>query len=132
MKDKKTGLFEVPNLYNINGSANFFNKTHNGLTVYRNYDSKKTEIYIQKVKFKHWGQSGTMCSLGWHFINGRYYTFIPDNTNWILGEKKQVEAFELPPTPIKPNGAFDTPINKKDNWDFIPKNEFSDISNDAF
>jgi twinkle protein len=132
MKDKKTGLFEVPNLYNINGSANFFNKTHNGLTVYRNYDSKKTEIYIQKVKFKHWGQSGTMCSLGWHFINGRYYTFIPDNTNWILGEKKQVEAFELPPTPIKTNGAFDTPINKKDNWDFIPKNEFSDIGNDAF
>ena len=35
-------------------------------------------------------------------------------------------------SPIKPNGAFDTPINDKDNWEFKPKNEFSEIADDAF
>jgi twinkle protein len=29
----KDGKYEVPNLYSISGSANFFNKTHNGITI---------------------------------------------------------------------------------------------------
>ena len=62
-KSKETGLFEVPNLYSINGSANFFNKTDNGISVYRRFDQSNpehswTEVYIQKVKFGHWGKVG--------------------------------------------------------------------------
>ena len=134
-KNKQTGLFEVPNLYSINGSANFFNKTHNGFTVYRNFENKATEIYFQKVKFKHWGQAGTFCSLNWNFANGRYYMFNPDDTNWLVKEAKQVSAFENKPTTIKPNGAFTTPMLKKDN--FVPpviekKEDWLDIDDDAF
>ena len=81
-KNKDTGLYDIPNLYNISGSANFYNKTANGLTVYRNYETGQTEIYIQKVKFKHWGQTGTL-HLAWDSSNGRYYKGIPNYDNWI-------------------------------------------------
>jgi twinkle protein len=82
-KDKTTNIYEVPNLYNINGSANFFNKTSNGITVYRNSISKKSEIHVQKVKFKHWGATG-LCEWNWNFKNGRYFAEVEDNTNWLI------------------------------------------------
>ena len=34
------------------GSANFYNKTANGITVYLNKQTGQTEIYIQKKKKK--------------------------------------------------------------------------------
>ena len=52
------GFYEVPSLYDIAGSANFYNKTDNGLTVYRNFKNENVEVYIQKVKFSHWGEVG--------------------------------------------------------------------------
>jgi twinkle protein len=50
--------YEVPTLYDINGSANFFNKTDYGITVYRDRVEEKVSVIIQKVKFKHWGHAG--------------------------------------------------------------------------
>lgn len=58
MKDKKTGKYEVPTLYDINMSANFFNKTDNGFVVYRDFVEKRTYVHIQKVKFRHMGKLG--------------------------------------------------------------------------
>jgi twinkle protein len=54
----KDGKYVVPTLYNINGSANFFNKTHNGICVYRDYDKNITDVYVQKVKQSWLGQLG--------------------------------------------------------------------------
>lgn len=54
----KNGKYEVPTLYSISGSAHFFNKTHNGITVYRNYDTNITDVYVQKVKQSWYGQIG--------------------------------------------------------------------------
>ena len=91
LKDKKTNLFEVPSLYSINGSSHFYNKAANGITVYRNFETGLTEIHIQKVKFKHWGQSATV-HLAWNRDNGRYYKGTPNNDNWIYSEQpKQIE-----------------------------------------
>jgi twinkle protein len=90
-KDKATGLYEIPNLYNISGSANFYNKTANGITVYRNYTENITEIYIQKVKFKHWGKTGCI-HLAWDYENGRYYKGSPDKSNWLVTENKELQT----------------------------------------
>jgi len=91
MKDKKTGFYEVPNLYSISGSANFYNKTANGLTVYLNRETGLVEIHIQKVKFKHWGKPGCVI-LGWDYINGRYYKGNPSYESWInIEQPKQLE-----------------------------------------
>lgn len=72
-KDKKTGKYEVPTLYSISGSAHFFNKTHNGICVYRHYDSNITEVYVQKVKWYWLGQIGWVA---YNFdVNTRQYNF---------------------------------------------------------
>lgn len=57
-KDKKTGKYHVPTLYNISGSAHFYNKTHNGITVYRDFQANVTDVYVQKVKQSWLGQVG--------------------------------------------------------------------------
>jgi twinkle protein len=49
-KNKQTGKHNIPTLYDINGSANFFNKTHNGITVHRDFDTNQVDIYRQKIK----------------------------------------------------------------------------------
>lgn len=54
----KDNKFIVPNLYSISGSANFFNKTHNGICVYRDYARNITDVYVQKVKQSWLGQTG--------------------------------------------------------------------------
>lgn len=111
-KDKSTGLIEVPNLYSISGSANFYNKTANGITVYLNRQTLKSEIYIQKVKFKHWGQVGVV-SLNWDKYNGRYYDDhnAPDRTNWLKFETEQTEIEMINNnTAIRPNTNWDEPF----------------------
>lgn len=54
----KDGKFIIPNLYSISGSANFYNKTHNGITVYRDFARNVTDVYVQKVKQSWYGQTG--------------------------------------------------------------------------
>lgn len=82
-KDKTTQLFEIPTLYDIAGSANFFNKTDMGICVYRDFEKKETNVYFQKVKFRHWG-AGEFVTLKFDLTNGRYYEEGNiDATNWI-------------------------------------------------
>lgn len=57
-KDKNTGKYEVPTMYSISGSAHFNNKTDNGLTIYRDFDSKTVTVYIQKVRYSWLGKIG--------------------------------------------------------------------------
>ena len=62
--ESENGIYKVPTPYSISGSADFFNKAYNCLTVYRKlnekteYDSDIVEIHIQKVKRKENGQQG--------------------------------------------------------------------------
>ena len=106
-KDTNTGKYLIPNLYNISGSANFYNKTANGITVYRDYDKFTTEVYIQKVKFKNWGEVGTV-TLAWDKINGRYYKGYPSYDSWITKpEPTQLENNESFLDIITNNGKYE-------------------------
>lgn len=60
-KIRKTdaGVFLVPNLYDIAGSANFKNKMDNGIVVYRNAATGATEIHVLKVRWFFLGEVGT-------------------------------------------------------------------------
>jgi twinkle protein len=58
---KENGRFSIPNLYSISGSAHFYNKTHNGITVYRDFEGNTTTVYVQKVKQSWLGQTGWVC-----------------------------------------------------------------------
>jgi twinkle protein len=129
-KQKDSGKFEVANLYSISGSANFFNKTANGLSVYRNFeeDNKRTDVYVQKVKFKHWGSVG-MASFNFDRLNSRYYTDRIDYTNWIKQDEVQNEIRYdnkiIQPIPEKPKDDF-IPLRERREKTFIDKNDDND------
>lgn len=74
----ENGKYEVPNLYSINGSAHFYNKTDYGICVYRNFDTDMVEVHTLKVKFKHLGKTG-MANFRYNLTNGRYVTATSDS-----------------------------------------------------
>ena len=76
-----TQKYDVPGLYDISGSANFYNKADIGLCMYKESDGINTLI-VQKVKFKFWGQVGQV-SLVWDKNSGRYDETGLDKSNWI-------------------------------------------------
>lgn len=57
-KDKETGEYPVPTLYDISGSAHWYNKADNGITVYRHMKADLTDIYVGKIRFREVGQRG--------------------------------------------------------------------------
>lgn len=57
-EDYKTGITKVPGLYDVSGSANWFNAIDNGFTVYRNRETGQTDVYALKIRFKDNGETG--------------------------------------------------------------------------
>lgn len=70
----------TPDLYDINGSANFFNKCDFGLIVERDYDQKLTTVHVEKVKFKHLGVKGK-AYFRYNGFNGRFVECTIDEKN---------------------------------------------------
>ena len=68
---KNNGRFEVPTLYSISGSAHFFNKTDNGITVYRDFETNDIMVYVQKVRFFFVGKIGSAL-FQYEVSTGRY------------------------------------------------------------
>lgn len=60
-----------PEMYDISGSADFFNKADYGLVVERDREVGVTRVYVDKVKFKHLGQGGE-ATFVYDLVNGRY------------------------------------------------------------
>jgi|TARA_R110002074_G_scaffold1973_4_gene11892 twinkle protein len=71
MSKKDNGRYEVPTLYDVAGSANFYNQVDNGITVYRDFHNELTDIHVQKIKFRHIGELG-MVQFKYNLQNGRY------------------------------------------------------------
>ncbi len=105
----KDGVIEAPTLYDISGSANFFNKTDFGLVVHRNRTDNTVEVHVQKVKFRHLGECGTAL-FKYNLNNGRYVPFtngaepVWDNSNHIqeeyrrrVMEAEQAATFDFDP-----------------------------------
>jgi twinkle protein len=70
-KDKKTGKYEIPTLYSISGSAHFFNKTDNGMTIYRDFKDNVVEVHIQKIRFSWTGKIG-FCAFNYDTFTRKY------------------------------------------------------------
>jgi twinkle protein len=82
--ESESGQYKKPTLYDISGSADFFNKAYNGLIVYRciglktSYGSDAIKIFIEKVKRKENGQLGYF-ELAPDFKNGGVYKPVSEN-----------------------------------------------------
>jgi twinkle protein len=72
-KDNK-GKYPVPTPYDVSGSAHWWNKADNCLTIWRDLsapNSREVQIHVQKIRFKEVGQIG-MAKLNYDPITGRY------------------------------------------------------------
>lgn len=101
MQKDKDGNVEVPSLYDISGSANFYNKADFGLTVHRHREENVVEVRVLKVKFRHLGETGS-AFFRYNLINGRYVpckgdgsdeTVEWDNSNHLITPPRE-ETFE--------------------------------------
>lgn len=70
----KDGTRPVPTPYDISGSAHWYNKADNILTVHRDQleGGQEVEIHVQKVRFKHVGHPG-LAVLRYDKVTGRYF-----------------------------------------------------------
>ncbi|MBW3545547.1 MAG: toprim domain-containing protein [Bacteroidetes bacterium] len=84
--DQDRGKYDVPTLYDISGSAHFYNKADLGFCMYKNEDGKNT-FNVLKVKFKYWGKIGSI-SYNWNSANGRYDEYGMDTKNWLIPKQE--------------------------------------------
>ena len=79
MMPDKDGKHRVPTPRDISGSAHFWNKADNCITVYRDLsvESDDVEIHVQKVRWKHIGRIG-LSTLRYERVTGRYFGLSPD------------------------------------------------------
>jgi twinkle protein len=82
---------DVPTLYDIAGSAHFYNKADNGITVYRNDETNLVDIHIQKVRFRFVGKKG-LVTFTYDLPTGRYAEMNTDyesQMQWLINEVKK-------------------------------------------
>lgn len=114
----KDGVIEAPTLYDISGSANFYNKADFGIVVHRDRLNNTVEVHIQKVKFRHLGEVGTAL-FKYNLNNGRYVPYyngtepVWDNENHLRTKlrERQAAAYEAATLPFEPQeGTDDCPF----------------------
>ena len=132
MKKNEAGIYDTPSLYDVSGSADFRNQTHDGFCVYRYFANESgqedfTRIINLKTKFSFQGNIGEFEDFNYHIPSGRYYakgTEAPTfNLIDFFNKKQEVEEAkfvqELTPFPIiNPVDAFGQPYNEKDDVPF--------------
>lgn len=83
------GVIEAPTLYDIAGSAHFYNMADYGIVVHRNRADNYVEVKVSKIRFKHLGTVGT-AKLKYNINNGRYIEYekgqtpLWDNSNHLI------------------------------------------------
>lgn len=109
MKKDSTGLkFDVPTLYDISGSAHFYNKADYGVSIYREWgNDPHTQIHVQKVKFKHLGPGG-MIQKRYNYNNGRYEPYDSTVDQW--SKNSLLNQIDNQPKKLDPNIEFEIDI----------------------
>lgn len=64
-------VFADVDLYDISGSANWYNKAFYGITLHRLPDRNAIKLIVRKVRFKEVGKLG-QCFLDYNLLNGRF------------------------------------------------------------
>lgn len=92
---------QCPTAYDINGSANFYNKSDFVLAVHRDREEENETVTIRvdKVKFSHYGTQGK-CYLRYDVDSGNYYN-APDLFDFDEKSEYKPIPFALPELPKK-------------------------------
>jgi twinkle protein len=97
MKKTASGLFEKPTMYDINGSANFYNRCDYGISIYRYFDEKdpRIDFDVLKVKWNHLGEGGS-AQMRYNYNNGRLEGMDKtidywNNSNYLLPKQEEIK-----------------------------------------
>jgi len=73
MQKNRDGSYPIPGPRDISGSAHFWNKADNSITIHRDQQAgtNEVEVHVQKVRFKHIGRIGE-CKLLYNRATGQY------------------------------------------------------------
>lgn len=74
MNKNAEGIYDTPTLYDVAGSADFRNQTHDGFCIYRTFgDESFTTFTNLKTKMSFQGEIGSSIDFDYHIPSGRYY-----------------------------------------------------------
>jgi len=110
MRKDDAGIYEVPTLYDVSGSADFRNMTHNGYTIYRHFEDdngqeNETEFINMKTKFSFQGKMQESVKFKYCNFNGRYYANDVEPTYNMISDTEEYKPIELPK--LNPVDVFD-------------------------
>lgn len=78
MQKNDKGLYSMPTLYDVSGSSDFRNQTHDGFAVYRYFDTNDQDGYTTftnlKTKMSFQGEIGAQFNFNFDKATGRYYS----------------------------------------------------------
>jgi len=75
MQKNKEGKLPIPTPHDVSGSAHFWNKADNCVTIWRDqsdYQKQEVQVHVQKIRFKHIGRIG-VAELMYDRVTGRYF-----------------------------------------------------------
>ena len=104
--DNSSQSYYCPNAYDINGSANFYNKSDFVFTVHRDFDREETIIKCDKVKFKNYGKIGE-CRLKYDIDSGNYYNAAPNDGYYREDDELAYKPIEF----TIPTAVVNDPLN---------------------
>lgn len=113
MKKLESGMYDIPTLYDVSGSADFRNQTHDGYVVYRNFAENYTLVRSLKLKYTFQGDLSSEEKYFYHKPSGRYYAEGTEPQTMPLNYRSQFEfAQEQSPFPlVDPEDAFNADEN---------------------
>jgi len=125
-KNEKTGQYDMPTLYDVSGSADFRNQTHDGYTIYRHFSNIEGQSFTTfvnlKTKHSFQGDIGADCEFEYHIPTGRYYPRGGNPPLWDMtrpmSEQVLPQLAEKVETAMRPNVAFDEPTYSLDEINY--------------
>lgn len=115
-KDPNTKEYEVPTLYNISGSAHFFNKCDNGIAVHRNRADNTVDVHVQKVRFFMNGSIG-YSSFDYDVNTGRYKQQSDKSFYSELHKRDDLSGTYQAPEPYNPQAGIKRNFDEHKNED---------------
>lgn len=123
MRKGDDGIYGIPTLYDVSGSADFRNMTHNGYTIYRWFENEsgqenETEFINMKTKFSFQGEMEGSVLFKYCGENGRFYADGVEPFYSLITEKEAEQRDNTLPN-ISPQEAFDE-FEVNDDDELVP------------
>jgi twinkle protein len=121
MQKNEQGLYSPPTLYDVSGSSDFRNQTHDGFCIYRYFDTPEQKGYSRffnlKTKMSFQGEIGAHFDFEYDVPTGRYYAKGTDVPRFDLTRPREEEQVEMQIKAMTINHDFENEFNTIENTD---------------